>query len=57
MANKNEIIKDTKSDEWPNTIRTAAELDSALESGLKSGVSTRTIDEIFESVIAKVKNG
>lgn len=57
MANKNNIIKDTKNDEWPSTIRNREELDSALESGLKSGVSTRTIDEIFESAIAKVKNG
>ena len=57
MANKNDFTKDAKSEKWPGNIQTRAELDSALEAGLKSGVSTRTIDEIFESVIAKAKNG
>ena len=57
MVNKNDFTKDAKSENWPGNIQTRAELDSALEAGLKSGVSTRTIDEIFESVIAKAKNG
>lgn len=46
-----------KSDEWPNTVRTREELDSALEAGEKSGASDRDIDEIFESAIARLKNG
>ena len=43
--------------EWPNTVRTREELDSALEAGEKSGVSDRTIEEIFEAAIARLKNG
>lgn len=57
MDKKNNTADDTKTREWPNTVRNREELDSALEAGLKSGVSTRTIDEIFESGIAKAKNG
>jgi len=43
--------------EWPNTIRTRDELDSALEAGEKSGVSERTFDEIIESARNSLKNG
>ena len=42
-------------EEWPNTVRSREELDSALEAGEKSGVSDRTIDEIFEAAIARLK--
>lgn len=47
----------TKVQDWPNTVRTHEELDSALEAGLKSGRSNRTVHEIFEEQIAKFKNG
>lgn len=47
----------TKTRDWPSTVRTRDELDSALEAGLKSGISERTTEEIFESAIARVKNG
>lgn len=53
---KNET-KTPKANEWPNTVKTRDELDSALEAGLKSGVSERSIDEIFEQAKAKLKNG
>ncbi len=43
--------------DWPNTVRSREELDAALEEGLNSGVSERTTEEIFESAIARVKNG
>ena len=46
-----------KRPEWPNTVRTREELDAALEAGEKSGVSERSIDEIFEAAIARAKNG
>ncbi len=55
---KNTIHKDKiEAQEWPNTISSREELDAALEDGLKSGISERTIDEIFESVIARQTNG
>ena len=44
-------------DEWPNTVRTREDLDTALEKGLASGVSERTFDEIFDSGIALAKDG
>lgn len=47
--------QNTKLPEWPNPVRTRDELDSALEAGEKSGVSDRTVDEIFESTIARLK--
>lgn len=43
--------------EWPNPVRNRAELDAALEAGHKSGVSSRTFDEITERAIARAKNG
>lgn len=56
MDNK-ENTTELKEREWPNTVRNRDELDSALEAGLKSGVSDRTIEDIFEDVIANHKNG
>lgn len=44
-----------KRPEWPNTVRTREELDAALEAGEASGVSERSIDEIFEAAIARAK--
>lgn len=44
-------------DDWPNTVRSPDELDSALEEGLKSGESNLTVHQIFEEQIAKFKNG
>jgi hypothetical protein len=38
-------------------VRTRDELDSALEAGEKSGISDRTIEQIFAEEIAKFKNG
>ncbi len=32
---------------WPNTVRTRSELDSALQKGLDSGVSDKTLDDII----------
>ena len=46
-----------KAEEWPSTIRTRKELDSALEAGEASGVSTRSFDEAVEAGIARAKNG
>ena len=46
---------DTKLPEWPNTVRTRDELDSALEAGEKSGVSKYTIKEIAERTLAKLE--
>jgi len=45
--------------EWPSTISTRDELDSALEAGLKSGVSELTGKQIVERALAllKSKNG
>lgn len=57
MSDKTDIANKQNRDEWPNAVRSRDELDSALEAGLKSGVSKRTIDEIFASGIAKAKNG
>jgi hypothetical protein len=42
-------------DEWPKTIRTREELDSALEAGEKSGASPYTIKEIAHRAIARLK--
>ena len=44
-------------EDWPNTIRSREELDSALEAGLKSGVSSRRIDEVVEDELSKLKDG
>lgn len=43
--------------EWPNTIRKREELDRALEAGLKSDVSSRSMDEIIEDEIDHLKDG
>ena len=57
MDKKNDTATDEKHREWPNSIRNRDELDSALEAGEKSGVSDRTIEQIFEEEITKFKNG
>ena len=41
--------------EWPNTVRTREELDSALAAGEKSGVSSHSIKEIADRAIARLK--
>ncbi len=57
MDKTNDTPTDEKHGAWPNTIRNRDELDSALEAGEKSGISDRTTEEIFESAIARIKNG
>ena len=42
---------------WPNSIISNHELDSSLEDGERSGVSTKTIDSVFEDVISDIENG
>lgn len=54
---KGEQNQTTVAETWPNTVRTREELDAALEAGMNSGVSTRTIDEIMEDAIARIENG
>lgn len=44
-------------EDWPNSFRTREELDSMLEAGLASGVSTRTGEQIVADVLARLKNG
>lgn len=46
---------DLKEPDWPNSVTTGDELDSALEAGEKSGVSPYTITEIAERTIARMK--
>lgn len=46
-----------EADEWSNTVRTREELDSALEAGLKSGVSELTGKQIVERALARLENG
>lgn len=48
---------DTKLPEWPATVRTRAELDTALAEGMKSGTSDRKIEEIMESAITRTEDG
>jgi len=58
QTDKNSDTADKVNDrEWPNTVCTRDDLDSALEAGLKSGRSDRTVHEIFEERIDKFKNG
>jgi len=57
MDKKDDTVDSTKKREWPNKVGSRGELDSALDAGLKSGVSNRTTEEIFESVIDRLKNG
>ena len=57
MSREIDIANAQKHDKWPNSVHTREELDAALDAGLKSGVSERTTKEIFESAIARVKNG
>ena len=55
MNNKDNTAEAQIYDDYPNTVSNRNELDSALEAGLKSGVSKRTTEEIFEAGIAKAK--
>jgi hypothetical protein len=57
MSDKTDTPQDPKAQDWPNTVRSRDELDSALEEGLESGRSKRTVHDIFEEQIAKFKNG
>lgn len=52
--NKNTNLQER---EWPNTVRNRDELDSALEAGLKSGVSELTGRQIVDRALARIKNG
>ena len=42
--------------DWPNTIRSKSELDSALESGEKSGVSVLSVEEIIENTMQSAED-
>lgn len=44
-------------DEWPNTVRTEEELNAALASGERSGVSPYSVEEVFEQARERVRNG
>jgi hypothetical protein len=57
MDKNTDQIDDTQTHEWPNVINTREELDSALEEGLKSGVSPYNIEQITQKVIARLRNG
>ncbi len=57
MDKKDKNATDNIDREWPNSVCTFDELDSALEAGEKSGVSDRTTEEIFEGAISRLKNG
>jgi len=57
MTGKNDIAEKPPAEDWPNSVRNREELDSALESGFKSGRSPRTIPEIAERVLRQTKNG
>ncbi len=46
--------KTTESTDWPNTVRSRTELDSALEAGLASGVSEKTWDAVIEDARKKL---
>lgn len=54
---KNNDSKTQPANEWPNTVNNRDELDSALEAGLKSGISKRSIDEIVERARLKIQDG
>jgi len=56
MDKTNNTSDNTKLPEWPSTIRTRDELDSALEAGLKSGVSELTGKQIVERALARLKS-
>ena len=49
--------KPTPSKDWPNTIKTQSELDSALEAGEKSGVSKRTFEDVVRQTKSSLGNG
>lgn len=57
MSKKTDLAEQDKQEAWPNAIASPIALDSALEEGLNSGASQRTTEEIFESAIARLKNG
>ena len=44
-------------DQWPNTVRTREDLDTALENGLKSGVSPYTGRQIVDRALKRLENG
>lgn len=51
------IVEHTTAEEWPNTVKTRKELDAALEKGVQSGRSTRTVEDIYKAALAEMKNG
>ena len=57
MNKKTNPSNDAKMPEWPNTVRTRDELDSALEAGFKSGVSKLSGKQIVERALARLDNG
>ena len=44
-------------DKWPNTIRNKKELDLALDEGVNSGASSKSILEVADQVLNRLKNG
>ena len=55
MSNRDNIAEVNNHDDYPNTVSNREELDLALAAGLKSGISKRTTEEIFEAGIARAK--
>ena len=51
------IVEQTAAEEWPNTVKTRKELDAALEKGIQSGRSARTVEDIYKAALAEMKNG
>lgn len=49
------VVVDPSTD-WPNTVRTREDLDSALEAGLASGRSDMTWDEIIDEAKRELDN-
>ncbi len=41
---------------WPKPVRTRDELEAALEAGRKSGISKRTVREIYEDAMSEVRD-
>jgi hypothetical protein len=54
---KNDTKQHPKPEDWPGTVLSRDELDSALEAGEESGASPHTIPEIVQRTLARLRNG